>query len=424
MTAEDDKPIGELKPRSINKWRGLVFTLGGMGIVIVGVVLAIVMSTSQSPPASGVAGPGQANRLSGTAIGKDGNPKYNQQVVEDNERRAVEAQRSGHSFVPTPVGEVLPSEQIQPAEVQREASQPAPAPPPARVVEVPTAASDGVQHLRTPAAPYRAATQRSEAWGADARGNLEQYLTTLSASWQFHAHVREVVHDSSSAAESPATSINAATISSATVSAVPANVSTPASVSTPVRVGDVLYAVNAYEVDSDVASPVVARVVSGDWRDATLVGQFKLQGEHLVLEFNQLARGERLFDIKAVAVDPQTQRYAVRSEVDHHRLARWGSFLAGSWLATFGEKLEQSGTTTVVTTGAGGTTTVTEQPEFDTRAINQIALGRLGREVANEVRGQLSRPPTVKLRALADLGVLILSAPQIQQPLALNAPSR
>lgn len=416
MTAEDDKPIGELKPRTINKWRGLVFTLGGMGIVIAGVALAIVMSTSQAPPASVVAGPGQANRLSGTAIGKDGNPKYNQQVVEDNERRAVEAQRSGRSFVPTPVGQVLPSEQIQPAEVQREESQPASAPPPARVVDVPAAASDAVRHTRTPtAAPYRAAAQRVDA--SDTRGNLEQYLTALSAGWQVRAHVREVVHDpSNAAAGSPATPVDAATVSTAAVSAASANGSTS------VRVGDVLYAVNEYEVDSDVASPVVARVVSGDWRDATLVGQFKLQGEHLVLEFNQLARADQLFDIKAVAVDPQTQRYAVRSEVDHHRLARWGSFLAGSWLATFGEKLEQSGTTTVVTTGPGGTTSVTEQPQFDTRAINQIALGRLGREVANEVRGQLSRPPTVKLRALADLGVLILSAPRIEQPLALNSP--
>ncbi len=98
-------------------------------------------------------------------------------------------------------------------------------------------------------------------------------------------------------------------------------------------------------------------------------------------------------------------------------LVRWAGFLGSVYLATYGQKLEQSGETTVVTTGSGGTTSVTQQPQYSARQINEIALGRMGGEVANELRKGLSRPNTVTVKAHAEVGVLILAAPSRAQQL-------
>jgi hypothetical protein len=179
-----------------------------------------------------------------------------------------------------------------------------------------------------------------------------------------------------------------------------------------------LYASNEYEVNSDIGSVAVARVLAGEFQGAKLKGKFKLASDYLVLEYDQLILPDgTVLAVQGIAVDPVADRLFVRSAVDHHLLARWGGFLGSVYLATYGQKLEQSGETTVVTTGAGGTTSVTQQPQYSARQINEIALGRMGGEVANELRKGLSQPPTVTLKAHAEVGVLILAAPSRAQQL-------
>ncbi len=119
------------------------------------------------------------------------------------------------------------------------------------------------------------------------------------------------------------------------------------------HVGDVLYASNEYELNSDIGSRAEARVLSGALRGSKLFGQFKLTGDYLVIEYSQLVLTDgTVLTVQAVAEDPVAERLFVRSSIDHHMVERWGGLLAGTYLATYGQKLEQSGATTVVTTGA------------------------------------------------------------------------
>ena len=406
MPQDPEAPVAELPPpRSVSKWRGLGLTMGVMGAVIGAVVLTVAVSSTGPAPKSTIATPGASVQPTGATTG-NASAKYNQQVAHENTQRVTQAASTGESFVATPVGEVEPSDPMEPADAAGNARRP----PPAATVELPAAVAQ--RPART--------TQRSDddtRHQEELRGAIDQYLGRLEQGWRLNAPVRQVGRADE---RQPTGATERATQGGEAGSNVPAAVPVAADTTAPttVRVGDTLYASNEYEANSDIGSVAVARVLAGELQGAKLKGKFKLASDYLVLEYDQLILPDgTVLAVQGIAVDPVADRLFVRSAVDHHTLARWGGFLGSVYLATYGQKLEQSGETTVVTTGSGGTTTVTQQPQYSTRQINEIALGRMGGEVANELRKGLSRPPTVTLKAHAEVGVLILAAPSRAQQL-------
>ena len=383
--------------------------MGVMGAVIGAVVVTVAVSSTGPAPKSTIATPGVSARPAGAATG-NASAKYNQQVAHENTQRVTQAASTGESFVATPVGEVEPSNPMEPADANHSDTGYARRPPPAATVELPAAAAQR---------PERTTSRSDEDMRhqEELRGAIDQYLGRLEQGWRLNAPVRQVGR----ADERQSTgTTERATQGGEGGANIPGAVPVAAETTAPttVRVGDTLYASNEYEVNSDIGSVAVARVLAGELQGAKLKGKFKLSSDYLVIEYDQLLLPEgTVLAVQGIAVDPAADRLFVRSAVDQHMLARWGGFLGSVYLATYGQKLEQSGQTTVVTTGSGGTTTVTQQPQYSARQINEIALGRMGGEVANELRKGLSRPPTVTLKAHAEVGVLILAAPSRAQQL-------
>lgn len=173
-----------------------------------------------------------------------------------------------------------------------------------------------------------------------------------------------------------------------------------------VDAGDVLYAVNDVEINSDLSSPVKATVVSGDLKNSSLIGEFERREKNLVISFNSLIApdGER-HNIDAVAVDPDVPKYAVQSRVDNHTIQKWGGLVAASFLEGFGEAVSRGGETTVVTDHSTSTST----PDYDTEEEMWVAGGKVGSRIANKLENQTDRPPTVYLDAGQPLGILILN---------------
>ena len=119
----------------------------------------------------------------------------------------------------------------------------------------------------------------------------------------------------------------------------------PASGLPGLMVGDILQCVNRVTLDSDAPGPAMVEVVSGPYRGARVVGSFQRLNEHLVLRFSELAAPDgSVHDIAGFAIDPATDRTAVRTDVDNHVLERWGGLVAASFLEGFGEAVERSGT--------------------------------------------------------------------------------
>ncbi len=195
----------------------------------------------------------------------------------------------------------------------------------------------------------------------------------------------------------------------------------PAAALPGLREGDILYAVNRVSLDSDAPGPAMAEICAGAYAGSRVLGSFQRLGERLVLRFTELVLpdGAR-FAFEGCAVDPRTDRAAVRSQVDRHLLARWGGLVAASFLQGFGEAVRRSGTRSYATVYGSG-----EQfPDYSLRDELWIAAGRTGERAAGLFERNFSQPPTVTLRSGTEMGVLVLRLPDGRESLNLPAESR
>lgn len=173
--------------------------------------------------------------------------------------------------------------------------------------------------------------------------------------------------------------------------------------------GDQLYVSNIIAVNSDVPSVVHAEIVSGEYTRGKLFGKFERHGKYLLVKFNQLGFNQATYQINAIAFDIETMSAAVRSSVDAHYIERWGGLIAASFLEGFGEAVEKSGSSLAT----NDFTTTQSYPDYDTGEQMWIAAGNVGNTLADIMKKNFTRPPTVYLdsgmRSMKGMvGVLIL----------------
>lgn len=177
-----------------------------------------------------------------------------------------------------------------------------------------------------------------------------------------------------------------------------------------VQAGDILFAVIDTAINSDEPGPIMATVVSGDFKGARLLGQFAAptgNAEALTLTFTQLNwnKLERSIGINAVAIDPDTARTALASEVDHHYLMRYGSLFASSFMQGYGQAITGQGSTSV---SNGGTTTSTTQ-KLSPKQELYAAVGQVGTQWSQQAAPLFQTPATIKINSGVGVGVLFLA---------------
>ncbi|MCP4024112.1 MAG: hypothetical protein GY729_19880 [Desulfobacteraceae bacterium] len=175
-----------------------------------------------------------------------------------------------------------------------------------------------------------------------------------------------------------------------------------------VKPGDVFYAVNNQTLNSDIPAGVgTATILSGNLKNARVIGRFSQENEHLVLEYNKLVMPDGTFyNITGYAVDPSNLSAGVRTSVDHHYIQRWGGLLAASFLEGFGQAVEQSGSTSIFSLDSNSV--VQTYPEYDTGEQAWVAAGKIGEKLADQVANNFNRSPTVILNTGEPIGVLII----------------
>ena len=170
--------------------------------------------------------------------------------------------------------------------------------------------------------------------------------------------------------------------------------------------GDVLYARNEMQLNSDVGGPAQATILSGEYRGAKLLGGFEKKKNYLRVEFDRLVTPEgKQYSIQAYAINPEVSSTAVRSDVDRHMLQRWGGLMAASFLAGFGEAVSQGGSSVTVSDGA----TTKSYPDMDMNQQLWSAGGKIGEKLASKFEENFDRPSTVTLRSGQKLGILVVS---------------
>lgn len=162
-------------------------------------------------------------------------------------------------------------------------------------------------------------------------------------------------------------------------------------------------------INSDEPSPVLAKIVSGDLKGTRLIGKISLVGEKVVVQFNVASVPELSTSIKlnAVAVDPNSSRTALASDVDRHYFLRYGVMLGAAFLGGYADAIKNQNQT--CTTNLLGGTTCQSTGGLSSREINQQALGGLGKELANETRRSISGlKPTITVDNGTPIAVLIM----------------
>lgn len=179
------------------------------------------------------------------------------------------------------------------------------------------------------------------------------------------------------------------------------------------KAGSILFAVLDTAVNSDEDGPIMATIVSGSLKGSKLMGkmQVKTEAEKVALNFTAINMpGEaNSMGISAVAIDPDTARTALASDVDHHYLMRWGSLFASSFVQGYASAVANAGQTSTTSQGAAGSTTTTTSPPLTGRQQLFEGLGAIGTKWSEVVAKNFDRPITMTIDQGTGIGVLITS---------------
>ncbi len=179
------------------------------------------------------------------------------------------------------------------------------------------------------------------------------------------------------------------------------------------KAGTILFGVLDTAVNSDEPGPVMATIVSGALKGSRLMGTMKTNtdAEKITLTFTaiNMPNESKSMGITAVAIDPDTARTALASDVDHHYLLRWGSLFASSFIEGYASAVANAGTTSTTSQGAAGTVTTTSSPGLDGRQQLFSGLAAIGSKWSEVVARNFDRPITVTIDQGTGIGVLITS---------------
>lgn len=178
-----------------------------------------------------------------------------------------------------------------------------------------------------------------------------------------------------------------------------------------ITAGSILFAVIDTAVNSDEPGPVLAQVVHGDYKGARLIGQFAAPTQNsnaLTLNFNQmvLPEGNKTLSISAVAVDPDTARTSVASDVDHHYLLRYGSLFASAFMEGYGKAVKEQGSARTENQD-GSTTTSTKSLSGEEEFFS--ALGNVGTQWGSQTAPLFNTLPTITIDSGTGVGILFTS---------------
>jgi len=173
-----------------------------------------------------------------------------------------------------------------------------------------------------------------------------------------------------------------------------------------VKSGTIMFAVLDTAVNSDQPGPVMATIVSGKLKGAKMLGTLSQtpDGERVMLSFTSLTKPDWpiTISINAVAINPDTARTAIASDVDHHYLLRFGALFASNFLQGYAQAIQQSGQTQVNNSG----TTTTQNPNLSPKEKLFVGLGQVGQKLSQVTNKLVDRKPTVLVDAGVGLGIL------------------
>ncbi|MBP9764130.1 MAG: hypothetical protein KBD03_02310 [Gammaproteobacteria bacterium] len=182
-----------------------------------------------------------------------------------------------------------------------------------------------------------------------------------------------------------------------------------------IKAGSILFAVLDTAVNTDEPGPVMATIVQGEFEGAKVIGTTQMSSqpgndrpEKVTLNFVTMSTPTlpKSLAIQGVAIDTDTARTALASDVDHHYLLRYGTLFASSFMSGYAKVITSAGT---VQTNSGTGTTSTTTPQLSGRKEVFAALGEVGKKFGDATSTYFTTPNTVTVNAGTGIGLLILA---------------
>lgn len=182
-----------------------------------------------------------------------------------------------------------------------------------------------------------------------------------------------------------------------------------------IKAGTILFAVLDTAVNSDYPdSPVLATIVDGKFKGAKLLGKLTTtkgvsgQMDRVALNFSIMNMDDwpkSKTSLVAFAIDPDTARSVLASDVNYHYMQRFGALMATSFLAGYGQAVTSSGGSTTQSAFGTSSTNAALSPSNKFAA----ALGQMASAVGQATKNYTERPPTVIIDSGVGIGILFMT---------------
>lgn len=385
--------------------------LTGLAVVaLVGLGGAIFYTSAQQEAASQAPRAASLDSTPGGEVQQD-SEVYRESVSELNRQRADRANELGVTSVPTPEAIMQPLEEpvtIDDVEIAEEVEEPKPE------VRRPVVAERRVLPQPAPAPvvqerqrvqveePRREPVQASSGGSAEEKENpyiglMSSQMTRMAQTFPSRemtngiVTIRETEEDASSADTGDGDGSGAPTEAAELL----------------LRPGDVLYAETLTNVSSDMDSPVLAEIVSGEYKGARLTGSFAADkaSSRMVVSFSNMTLEDgRVLSVNAFAVDGATAETAVASDVERRYVARYGPIIAASFISGYAQSRAQTAQTVV---GTGDDSTVATSEASAEQSLF-AGVSRAASAVSSDIMANAPKGPKIILRDGYPIGIIFV----------------
>lgn len=398
-----DLPVSKGKSRRMK----IFGILGGVGFVVfAGFALISGLTSSNTAPSRMTSAPNTQS----AATGQGAPPAYQELVEKRNQEAAAAALKDNKSAVVTPGGSGAASledlnctsqmkileDRLRMQELERERMR------------------AEIERMRAAAATASAKQQPSSGYDDYIDPKSKLHFQTPERFQEERGRVAARAQKLLDYWESPSGMANKYVITQASATSAPggASITTKGNddMSSSMKAGMKLYARLGTGINSDLAgAPVMAEILTGEYKGTRVIGNFKRSDEYLVLEFTTgTTQDGRSMKFRGVAIDVGTAMAGVADEVNNHYFTRYVALLGAAFLQGYGEIMRESMQQVQYVQTAQGESTPVQTTQGDTNKVMKGSLATVGAELANQLRKNIDRPPTVTMNSGSEIGILVV----------------
>lgn len=355
-----------------------------------------------------------------TTPGSSTDPNYNALVDKSNNQKIQQAQQSGGSVLPVAtnsanIDKTDPFDKLNNDNVQKVEAAPKP-------VTAPPVVQPVVQQQTQPQQIQQAAPQQQPVNNTQSLQSMDKQLAMYMAAWQPHESMQEISfkqnqNQNQQGGQNGQANVggnngnvqnNGQQTQSTTQNTANTTGSQTQKGAAFVRAGTIVPAVMMTAINSDEPGPVLAEIVTGPLKGARLIGELKSADQTVTVQFTQLSMPGALktYQINTYAVDPNSARTGLATDVNNHYFLRYGLQLAAAFITGYGQAVQNMGSTTT-TSALGGTTTT--YGSLSHKQISESALGSVGETLGQNLKQDSNRAPTVTVDSGTSVGILFMA---------------